>query len=230
MNVRYTCTARSPAPTPVPEIPIVFVIDSDASVRERLESMIRATGWQPVTAASAEEFLAHPRVMTPSCMLVDLHLPGLNGLDLQRRVFDRTELPLIFMSRDADVRATVEAMKAGAFEFLTKPFAADVILGAIRHAIERSRAALLQLARGRALRDRYATLSRREREVMGLVVSGRLNKQVGSTLGISEITVKAHRGKLMRKMQADSFADLVTMAGNLQRATAATSHDAAVFE
>jgi FixJ family two-component response regulator len=214
MNFRYVCSGLN-APKR-PEMPTVFVVDGDASVRESLDGLIRSAGWQPITAASAEEFLSRPRLMTPSCLVVDLHLPGLSGLDLQRRVFDRTELPLIFISSHTDVPATVQAMKAGAFEFLTKPFADDVLMNAIGDAIERSRAALRREAQRRALEERYESLSRREREVMSLIVSGRLNKQVSGELGISEITVKAHRGKMMRKMQAASFAELVNMAARLE--------------
>ena len=215
MNLRYACKVSSPARST--ETPLVFVVDADPSSRETLEGVIRSVGLRCQTVASAEEFLATPRAMTPSCLLVDLNLPGAGGLELQRLVFDRAELPIIFMSRGADVQATVRAMKAGAFDFLIKPFGGDVLLCAIRQAIERSRAEIRHLATMRALQDRYESLSRREREVMELVVSGRLNKQVGGELGISEITVKAHRGKLMRKMHAGSFAELVTMAAGLGR-------------
>jgi FixJ family two-component response regulator len=199
------------------EIPAVFVVDSDATVRTALDELIRAAGFEPRMAASAEEFLAQPRALTPSCLLTELHLPGLTGLELQRRVFERTEMPILFMSGRPDVPATVQAMKAGAFEFLTKPLAKELLLNAIDSAIERSRAALRHAAQIHALQERYESLSRREREVMSLVVSGRLNKQVGGELGISEITVKAHRGKMMRKMQACSFAELVNMAASLER-------------
>jgi FixJ family two-component response regulator len=201
--------------------PIVFVVDDDVSVRESLELLIRWAGWQPETFASAQEFLSHPRVLAPSCLVLDVTLPGLNGLDLQKRVaVDRTDMPIIFITGYGDVPMTVQAMKAGAVEFLTKPFRDDVLLSAIRHALERSHTALRHEAEIRALRDRYASLSRREREVMALVVSGLLNKQVGGELGISEITVKAHRGKAMRKMEAHSLADLVTMAARLRLASA----------
>src|ERR1700687_1386850 len=201
--------------------PIVFVVDDDVSVRESLESLIRCAGWQPETFASAQEFLARPRVLAPSCLLLDVSLPGLNGLELQKRVaVDRTDMPIIFITGYGDVPMTVQAMKAGAVEFLMKPFGDDVLLSAIRHAIERSHTALRQEAEIRALRDCYASLSRRERRVMALVVSGLLNKQVGGELSISEITVKAHRGKVMRKMEARSLADLVTMAAKLRLAPA----------
>ena len=203
--------------------PIVFVVDDDVSVRESLELLIRCAGWQAETFASAQEFLSRPRVIAPSCLVLDVNLPGLNGLDLQKRVAaDRTDMPIIFITGYGDVPMTVQAMKAGAVEFLTKPFSDDVLLGAIRNAIERSQTALDHEAEMRGLRDRHASLSRREREVMALVVSGLLNKQVGFELGISEITVKAHRGKVMRKMEAHSLADLVTMAARLRLAPAPT--------
>src|ERR1700676_5368596 len=201
--------------------PIVFVVDDDVSVRESLELLLHCAGWQAQTFASAQEFLSRPRVLAPSCLVLDVTLPGLNGLDLQKRVaVDRTDMPIIFITGYGDVPMTVQAMKAGAVEFLTKPFGDDVLLSAIRHAIERSQAALGHEAKMQALRDRHASLSRREREVMALVVSGLLNKQVGGELGISEITVKAHRGRVMRKMNAGSLAKLVTMAARLRLAAA----------
>ena len=199
--------------------PIVFVVDDDVSVRESLELLIRWAGWHPETFASAQEFLSRPQVT--SCLVLDVTLPGLNGLDLQKRVaVDRTDMPIIFITGYSDVPMTVLAMKAGAVEFLTKPFGDDVLLSAIRHAIERSHTALRHEAEIQALRDCYASLSRREREVMALVVSGLLNKQVGGELGISEITVKAHRGNVMRKMEAHTFAELMTMATRLHLASA----------
>jgi FixJ family two-component response regulator len=198
--------------------PTVFIVDDDVSVRESLELLIQSAGWRPEIFASARDFLAHPRVLAPSCLVLDVSLPDLNGLELQQRIApDRSDLPIIFITGHGDVPMTVKAMKAGAVEFLTKPFGADVLLGAIGQAIERSRAALAQEVEIRAVRDRYASLSGREREVMALVVSGLLNKQIGGKLGISEITVKAHRGKVMRKMHAGSLADLVTMAARLRR-------------
>src|ERR1700692_1703713 len=185
--------------------PVVFVVDDDVSVRESLELLIRCAGWQPETFASAEEFLARPRVFAPTCLVLDVNLPDLNGLDLQKRVaVDRIDMPIIFITGYGDVPMTVQAMKAGAVEFLTKPFGDDVLLDAIRHAIECSHSALGREAEMQVLRDCYASLTRREREVMALVVSGLLNKQVGGELGISEITVKAHRGKVTRKMKAGS--------------------------
>lgn len=194
----------------------VFVVDDDASVRESLALLIGSAGWQPETFASAEEFLTCPRALTPSCLVLDVTLPDIDGLELQKRVsVDRADMPIVFISGYGDVPMTVQAMKAGAVEFLTKPLHGDVMLAAIENAIERSHAALEREAQMSVLRDRYVSLTRREREVMGLVVSGLLNKQVGAELDISEITVKAHRGNVMRKMKARSLADLVTMSTRL---------------
>jgi FixJ family two-component response regulator len=209
--------------------PIVFVVDDDLSVRESLEALIRFEGWQPEIFGSAQEFLARPRVFAPSCLVLDVSLPGLNGLDLQKSIaVERHDMPIIFITGYGDVPMTVRAMKAGAQEFLTKPFNDDVLLTAIRGALERSRVALSRELEMKALRDCYASLTGREREVMSLVVSGLLNKQVGSQLGISEITVKAHRGKVMQKMKADSIADLVKIAGKLRLScSTGTYHPAA---
>jgi FixJ family two-component response regulator len=195
--------------------PIVFVVDDDISVRESLELLIKRAGWQPETFASAQEFLSRPGPTVPCCLVLDVTLPGLSGLELQKRLAERTDMPIIFITGHGDVPMTVQAMKAGAVEFLTKPFKDDVLLGAIRGAIERSRVALRLDVEMRALKHCYESLTPREREVMDLVVSGLLNKQVGGELGISEITVKAHRGQVMRKMKADSLPDLVTMAARL---------------
>jgi FixJ family two-component response regulator len=196
--------------------PIVFVVDDDVSVRESLELLIRFEGWQPAIFASADEFLAHPRAFVPNCLVLDVSMPGLNGLELQKRIAsERADMPIIFITGYEDVPTTVKAMKAGAIEFLTKPFTDADLLSAIRHAIERSRIALNVEKEMEDLRSAYASLSQREREVMALVVSGLLNKQVGAELGISEITVKAHRGNLMKKMKADSLPDLVNMAAKL---------------
>lgn len=204
--------------------PIVFVVDDDVSVRESLELLIQNEGWQAQTFASAQEFLERPHELVQSCLILDVSLPGLNGLDLQQRVAaDRKDMPIIFITGQGDIPMTVRAMKAGAVEFLTKPFSDEVLLNAIRQALEHSRVALSEQASLNELRNCYASLTPRERQVMALVASGLLNKQVGGELGISEITVKAHRGKVMEKMKAGSLADLVKMASKLGVATAAGS-------
>jgi FixJ family two-component response regulator len=196
--------------------PIVFVVDDDISVRESLELLVQVSGWRAETFASAREFLARPRASVPSCVILDLALPDGSGLDLQQRVAaDRSEMPVIFITGHGDVSQSVRAMKAGALEFLTKPFREDVLMSAIRQALERSRRTLEHHAKMKALRESYQSLTPREREVMVLVVSGFLNKQVGGELGISEITVKAHRGQVMRKMKADSLPALVNMVAGL---------------
>jgi FixJ family two-component response regulator len=203
--------------------PIVFVVDDDAWVRESLETLIRDEGWQSEAFATAREFLDRPRAFTPSCLLLDISLPGLNGLELQKRVAERTDMPIIFITGHGDIPMSVGAMKAGAVEFLTKPFNDEILLTAIRQALERSCVALARETEMQELRDHYASLTPRERDVMKLVVSGLLNKQVAGKLGIGESTVKAHRGQVMQKMKANSVADLVKMTARLYPSTA-TNH------
>jgi len=199
-----------------PATPIVFVVDDDISVRESLELLLRCEGWEPETFASAQEFLCRPRPLVPNCLVLDVSLPGLNGVDLQERLaLERTDMPIIFITGHGDVPTSVRAMKAGAVEFLMKPFKDNVLVDAIRESLDRSRLALAREIEMRIVRSRYALLTRRERQVMALVVSGLLNKQVGGELGISEITVKAHRGQVMQKMQAESLADLVRISARL---------------
>jgi FixJ family two-component response regulator len=199
-----------------PATPVVFIVDDDVSVRESLESLVGRAGWKPETFSSAQAFLSRPRDETPSCLVLDVQLPDLNGLDLQERVTaDRADLPIIFITGHGDIPMSVRAMKAGAAEFLTKPFEPDVLLDAIRRAIEHSRAALAQALELKMLRERHAGLTPREREVFAWVVSGLLNKQVGAELGMTEATVKAHRGQVMQKMKANSLAELVRIATRL---------------
>ena len=201
--------------------PIVFVVDDDVWIRESLQTLLQDEGWQPETFASAQEFLDRPRPLTPSCLVLDVSLPGLDGLELQKRIAaERTDMPIIFITGHGDIPMSVGAMKAGAIEFLTKPFSDEVLLTAIRQALERSRLALTQQATKQELRDRYGSLTPREQDVMRLVVSGLLNKQVADELGITESTVKAHRGQVMQKMKANSLADLVKMTARLDQPVA----------
>lgn len=197
--------------------PVVFVVDDDVSVRESLELLIRHEGWQVETYESASEFLDRPRTLAPKCLVLDISMPGLNGLELQKRMAaERPEMPIIFITGHGDVPKSVQAIKAGAMEFLTKPFSDEALLFAIRKAIERSKSLVSRIAELQVLKSRYEDLTSREREVLVLVVAGFLNKQVGSELGISETTVKAHRGCMMRKMKAGSLPELVNMAARLR--------------
>jgi len=204
-------------------MPVVFIVDDDISVRESLELLVRNENWKPEPFASAQEFLDHPRTLVPSCLVLDLSLPGLNGLELQKQLaVERIDMPTIFITGHGDVPKSVQAMKAGALEFLTKPLDTDALLSAIGNALQRSRLALARNAEMLELLSRYASLTSREKQVMALVVAGLLNKQVGGELGISEITVKAHRGQVMQKMKANSLADLVKMAARLGPARPST--------
>jgi FixJ family two-component response regulator len=196
--------------------PIIAIVDDDPSAREGLQSLIRSAGWRVETFVSAQEFLVRPGAEAPSCLVLDLQLPGLSGLDLQKRMAEvGLEIPIVFLTGHGNVPASVQAMKGGAVEFLTKPFDEEVLLQAIQEAIERDRHTRQQHAELRELRDRYASLTARERQVMQQVVSGLLNKQIAAELDITDFTVKIHRGRVMRKMRADSLADLVRMAESL---------------
>src|SRR5580692_5687850 len=216
MNSAHTTGTKKGSVSLPAARPVVFIVDDDVSVRESLELLVRNENWKPEIFASAQEFLDHPRTSVPSCLVLDLSLPGLNGLELQKRLaVERTDMPIIFITGYGDIPKTVQAMKAGAIEFLIKPLNNDVLVSAIGKALERSRLALAQEAEMQALRSRYASLTAREQQVMALVVTGLLNKQVGGELGISEITVKAHRAQVMQKMRADSLATLVKIAARL---------------
>ena len=197
-------------------VPVVFIVDADTAMRKALERAVCSAGWQPETFSSAQEFLSYPRPSLPKCLLLGIDLADVSGFELQKRICaERSDMPVIFLIGQGDVEMSVRAMKAGAIDVLTKPIKDDVLVPAIGQALEHSRTELALDSEMRLLRDRHAALSRREQEVMALVVTGLLNKQVGFELGISEITVKAHRGHMMRKMQARSLPELVTMAMRL---------------
>jgi FixJ family two-component response regulator len=219
VNSRHYC-GRGLGPSGAPDTaPIVFVVDSDVSVRRSLKLLIRREGWRDETFASAHAFLRCPRAAVPTCLVLNVSLSDINGLELQKRVaIERPDMPIIFIADRVDIPTTVRAMKAGAIEFFTKPLLHDVVVTAMREGIERSRSAVVYEAELRPLRERYASLSRRELQVMNLVVAGLPNKLAGAEIGISEVTVKAHRGRVMKKMEANSLADLVKMAARLNLA------------
>jgi FixJ family two-component response regulator len=218
-NVAQAFSHRLGLPTIPNFTPIIFVVDEDTSVRASLELFIRSEGWQPETFASVQEFLDHPRPRVPNCLILAISHRGINGTEVQQRMGgERAEMPIIVISSDADIPTTVQAMKAGAVDFLVKPCRHEILLAAIRQSLERSRVALDREIQLHDLRNRYESLTPRERQVMALVVSGLLNKQVGGELGITEFTVKTHRGQVMQKMKTNSLADLVRMAARLQNA------------
>ncbi|MCR8960569.1 LuxR C-terminal-related transcriptional regulator [Variovorax sp. S2] len=208
-------SARTPPAFEASQRPTVFIVEPEPSLRAALGQTVAMAGWRPVVAANAEEFLARPRVIAAGCLLVEQDLSDMGGLDLQERIAERKEMPVVFMTGRSDIRTTVRAMKAGAFDFLVKPLREETLLRSLGLAIEVSAAGLQEAVRLHDLNQCFQELSRREREVLQLVTAGCLNKQVGFDLGISEITVKAHRGSLMRKMRAGSLAELVGMVSDL---------------
>ena len=224
MNLSEVCRPRIGSLGAAPPS-VVYVVDDDDSVRGALEWLIRRAGWRPTSFASAAQFLGYPRHPLPSCLLLDLTLPDLNGLDVQEMLADQVGMPIIFISGYGDVPTTVRAMKAGAVEFLLKPFRDEELLRAISRALEMSQAALREHARLESLRDRHASLSPRECQVLQRIVSGNLSKQVAGDLGITENTVKVHRSNLMRKMRAQSFVELVDMASRLRIPTVPWGED-----